>query len=682
VRSEIDSKPWAMPEEELYILRAFMPGGWLSSHLPDYVMREGQLRLAQKIDAGFKHSRDLIAEGPTGVGKSLAYAVPLAYHTIKNRRRGLIVTANIALQEQLIQKDLPLLQKALPWDFDFVLHKGRNNYLCKDTAKNLLEKEPDGRRRLMILDEREGHDQYLRITNWGHETKTGDVSELPFEPRPNVWNHFSVTSEECVKQACLSYRDCWSQKAFAKIADASIVVTNYHIFFAHLQMGGMGFKYDYVIFDEAHKAADIAREFFGFKINQGTLKWLAGRLRGEPFLQKNLESSSSTFFHDLDRHMSSGDYRARLKDPSVFRAAPLQQNLEQASSVFAKRLKHHQELFERAEQDSTCSVEERLKLKRTLFDADRCWNTAERLRTQLLDVMEINSDYVYYLEEDRGHATLMAKKIDVGEQLEKGLWANERSVQSLVLLSATMAVGGSFDHIMKELGISLPNVDFFIAESPFDWQKQAMVIVPEEFADPRDPDQFRIQVGMALAYIVEQARGRTLGLFTSWMGLNVAYELLNPRCKYRILKQGDMPRAKLIEEFKKDESSVLLGVESFWQGIDVPGDSLACLVIDKLPFPSPDDPILDALQERWEAFVTNHLSAKGSPFDTYSVPRMVLSIKQGFGRLIRSVSDRGVVVILDKRVHTQWNRYGDILLNSLPPVPQSVDLDEIARFLK
>jgi ATP-dependent DNA helicase DinG len=673
----------SMPEEELYILRAFMPGGWLSSHLPDYVMREGQLRLAQRIDAVFRHSKDLVAEGPTGIGKSLAYAVPLAYRTGNNSKRGLIVTANIALQEQLMEKDLPLLQKALPWKFSFVLHKGRNNYLCLDAAKNLLEKESDGRRRLMILDEKEGHDQYLRIINWGHETKTGDVSELPFEPKPNVWSKFSVTSEECSKQACSFYRDCWANKAFSKISEADIVVTNYHIFFAHLRMGKAEFGYDYIIFDEAHKAADIAREFFGFKINHGTLKWLVGRLGGEPFLQKNLEASATTFFYDLDRYMRSGDYRTRIKDSSALRAAPLQQQLEQAANIFKRRLKHQQELSEKAENDSSCSLEEKLKLRRTLFDASRCWDTTEHLRTQLLDVMRLDPDYVYYLEEDRGHATLVAKKIDISEQLEKALWDRDpnnvtTSTQSLVLLSATMSVGGSFDHIMKELGIPHVNTDLFAAESPFDWQKQAMLVVPEEFTDPKD-DQFRIQVGMALAYIVEQARGRTLCLFTSWMGLNVAYELLKPRCKYRILKQGDMPRAKLIEEFKKDKDSILLGVESFWQGIDVPGDSLACVVIDKLPFPSPEDPILDVMQERFDAGA--HDYGKG-PFYSYSVPRMALSIKQGFGRLIRSVSDRGVVVILDKRVHTQWNRYGKILLNSLPPVPHSVDLDDIGRFLK
>jgi len=233
---------------------------------------------------------------------------------------------------------------------------------------------------------------------------------------------------------------------------------------------------------------------------------------------------------------------------------------------------------------------------------------------------------------------------------------------------------------MKDLGITGVNTDLFAAESPFDWRRQAIVIVPEDFPDPKD-DVFRIKVGQALGYIVEQARGRTLGLFTSWVGLNTAYELLKPRCKYRILKQGDMPRGKLIEEFKKDQSSVLLGVESFWQGIDVPGDSLACLVIDKLPFPSLEDPILDALQERWDA-VGAPMNHPRSPFDSYSVPRMVLSLKQGFGRLIRTTSDRGVVVILDRRVHTAYQRYGKVLLNSLPPTPQSVDLDDVGRFLK
>ena len=676
-----------MPNEDLYVLRAFGSDGWLSKTLPGYAMREGQFRLAQKIDTVFKHSRDLVAEGPTGIGKSLAYLVPLAYRTSKHRRRGLIVTANIALQEQLINKDLPLLQKALPWGFGFALHKGRNNYLCKDAAKNLLEKEKDGRHRLHILDEKEGHNQHDRIAAWAAGTETGDVSDLPFEPLPKVWSRFSVTSEECAKGYCPSNNSCWANSAFGKLGNAQIVVTNYHIFFGQLQ-GEHLFDYDYVIFDEAHKAADIARDFYGFKITPYTFRWLANRLNNEPHLKKQVEQHSANFFLELEQHYRSSDYRTRIKDRSVFRTIALGGALLQIERIFDARTNKYAELVKKADADAACSNEEKFKLKRGLFDAVRATSLTKRLQANLESAAKLDEDYVYYLEEDRDQLALKAKKLDISKELENGLWGGDlegkrlgdRAAQSLVLLSATMSVGGSFEHIMKDLGITGVNTDLFAAESPFDWRRQAIVIVPEDFPDPKD-DVFRIKVGQALGYIVEQARGRTLGLFTSWVGLNTAYELLKPRCKYRILKQGDMPRGKLIEEFKKDQSSVLLGVESFWQGIDVPGDSLACLVIDKLPFPSLEDPILDALQERWDA-VGAPMNHPRSPFDSYSVPRMVLSLKQGFGRLIRTTSDRGVVVILDRRVHTAYQRYGKVLLNSLPPTPQSVDLDDVGRFLK
>ena len=699
-KSVFDNKVSAlMPPEDLYIWRAFMPGGWLSKYLPGYQMRDGQLRLAQRIDSAIRENRDLIAEGPTGIGKSMAYAVPLAYRTVSKATKAIIVTANIALQEQLINKDLPLLQSALPWPFDFALFKGRNNYLCKDALSTLLETDyfaKAGKRRLQVLDEQEGHVQHTAIAAWSNCTATGDVSELSFEPLTKVWDRFSVTSEDCLKNACQFHKNCHSNTAYKALEGADIVVTNYHIFFAQLALGGLS-GYEYVIFDEAHKSVDIARDFFGFRFNENTVKWITGRLHDYPHLKKGLEMASEMFFDELGNHYISGEYRTRLKDPSVFRTTAMLAQLTQAERIFAAQAQKQRGLAEEAEKDVNVTMEARLKLRRMNFEAARAYTAVTKMQKNLELLTHLDPSLVYSLELERERLNLVARKIHIGEDLDKLLFDKDNNdgrlnslasplpampTLSVTMLSATMAVGGSFDHIMKELGVKPVWLDLFVAESPFDWVRQAKLIVPEDLADPKDRDKFRQEVGMVLSYVVDQAKGRTLGLFTSWAGLNTAYEVLKTRSKYRVLKQGDMPRQKLLEEFQKDRSSVLLGVESFWQGIDVPGDALSCVVIDKLPFPNLDDPILDALQETWEGFVTNHDTATGGPFETYSIPKMVLSVRQGFGRLIRSVSDRGVVVILDRRIHTQWEKYGRILLNSLPPVPKSTDLDDIARFLK
>lgn len=687
-----------LPSEDLYIFRAFMPGGWLSKHLEGYQMREGQLRLAQKIDNVLKTNHDLVAEGPTGIGKSLAYAVPLAYHTVKRAQKAVIVTANIALQEQLVTKDLPLLQKALPWKFKFALFKGRNNYLCKDALEELTK--TDGsvhairtgqKHRLTMLDEQDKTTQHSLIAEWAARTQTGDMTELPFEPVRKIWDRFSVTSEDCAKTACPFNQSCFANQTYKALETADIIVTNYHIFFAQLAMGGLS-GYEFVVFDEAHKTVDIAREFFGFRISEVTFKWLTSRLHEAPELRRNLEASSHLFFEELASLYNSGHYRERMKDVRNFHTTALMGQLGQLELRFNAAEKKTRTIFENAQKDKTCSNEDLQKLKRMAFDAGRSLATTQKVMKGLDLLSKLDPNYAYALEVERDRLVINAKKIDIKEDLTNSLFGDESGgvrPQSVCMLSATMAVGGSFEHIMQELGVSQPFTELFVAESPFDWVRQAKLIVPEELPDPKEKEAFRRDVGFVMSYIIEKARGRTLCLFTSWAGLDVAYDIIISLSKYRVLKQGDMPRSKLIEEFKKDESSVLLGVESFWQGIDVPGNSLVCVVMDKLPFPSLDDSVLDALQDRWDSQGGDgalHFGPGGAtaenPFQTYSIPRMILSVKQGFGRLIRSVSDRGVVVILDRRIHSQWEKYGKMLVNSLPPVALSTDLDDVERFFK
>ena len=677
----------AMPSEEMYLFKAFSPMGWLSGVISDYQMREGQLRLASRVNKALRYGEDLVAEGPVGLGKSLAYSVPLAYRTVLSAATGLIVTANIALQEQLVFKDLPLLQKALPWQFDFSLIKGRNNYLCKNALRELYEKGPNGVTRLRMLDMQESTDAHMKIAAWADKTWTGDRSDLTFEPTPKVWSRFSVTAEECVGTPCPDYETCFANRARKLIAEGKhdIYVTNYHLFFGSLSHGESSIslpRFDFAIFDEAHQATDIARTFFGFKITEGSFRWISSRIPDQPALRRALESHTFELFRTLKaarESMGNSSYLRQPFLPDIYE--PIVHQLKEAAAYFARRVVWHKELLNKPQGDET-----RKKLGRMQaadgHAQDACIRLAKRLQ---ISMGNTDRGYVYSLETEKDQVILQAKRLratDDGDERFK------LHVDSRILVSATLTVGGSFDHIVEELKNTVPELGLspvlrpFVAESPFHWTSQALLIIPEDFPSPKKREEFQKQSALAIGYSITQAKGRTLALFTSWTGLEAAYASLKDKTPYRLLKQGDMPRTKLLEEFRNDTSSVLFGVESFWSGVDIPGEALSCLIIDKLPFPNPDDPVMEALET----------SMRGSPFEgdiyqendafrRHSIPRMILSMRQGFGRLIRSTGDRGVVVVLDKRVHTKWDLYGKLLINSLPRVQLSTDLDDVGRFL-
>lgn len=680
-----------LPPKELYLFRTFSPVGYLSQVLPGYQMRESQLRLAQRIDRAITEGEDLAAEGPVGLGKSMAYCVPLAYHSHIGEvgSKSMVVTANIALQEQLIKKDLPLLQSALPWEFDFALLKGKNNFLCKNALRDMTEKLPDGRVRLRMLDDQDNTDHHMRVAAWGGTTKTGDRSELSFEPLPKVWSRFSVTHEECLGRQCQDFDDCFANKARENAEDRDIVVTNYHMYFAGISNGAQSGlpRHDFVVLDEAHAATEIARSFFGFTISESSIRWVSSRLSHDPILRDAINASAAKLFRDLKEYKDSPKYGSRIEGPLPLFYQGLLDNLTKAKWYFGEKVENFKKLDEKIE-----NARDKAQIGKMVGMAERSLaatnNLINRLNSAFVCRTEIEEDtFVYFLDEEREHITVRAKRIEGGPVEDEGISQPVR-----ILLSATLAVGGSFDHVVGGLSRAVPEVHLssgvstFVAESPFHWPSQAKLIIPEDFPSPRDKEAFQAQVALALGYIVEQAQGRTLALFTSWSALEAAYKALNGKTKYRLLKQGDLPRIKLIEEFKKDKASVLFGVESFWSGIDVPGEALSCVVIDKLPFPNVSDPVLDALEARMQQcspiMHDPYAVAPDGIFVKHSIPRMILAMKQGFGRLIRSVGDRGVVVVLDKRVHTQWRSYGKLLVHSLPPVNLSTDLDDVGRFLK
>jgi ATP-dependent DNA helicase DinG len=625
-----------------YIDTVFGPNGIFARRFQGYAPRRGQIELTRAVDRAIEENAHLMAEAPTGTGKSIAYLVPAIQHAVKHDKRVLVVTGNIALQEQLVGKDLPLLTEVLPWKFTYALLKGRQNYLCPSRLHE------QGTEPYLDVGEPFDADTYQAILAWAETTETGDKSELPFEPPPRLWRRFSIASEDCKGNECRFRDQCFAAKAKARAEQAMVVVTNYHMLLLHLHLREITGRdlilpaFDIAICDEGHKMADIAREFFGFRMTLGSVRW-AGRLlrrMGHVRLATRLETEASAFFDALDTYARSDAYERRLRVPGAVPHQALRAALVETFRAYQEGM------------DDVLDSDARAELTRAMA-------RAMALVIQLDAAMGLTDEgSVYFLERlPKGGVALASKVVEVSKRLRKLFFD---ATPSVIVTSATLTTGGSFAHAKRELGVR--DARELVVESPFDFEKQALLIVPEGLPSPQEP-----VFPDAVARIVDLAEGRTLGLFTSYRNLNAAYERL-AGCGYRVLRQGDAPRTQLIEAFRKDVRSVLLGTESFWAGVDVPGESLSCVIIDRLPFPPPDDPVLDAVSERDPDW-----------FQDFSLPRAIIAFKQGFGRLIRSQLDRGVVVVLDERLVTR--RYGKKFIRSLPYTLKSRRLANVRHFL-
>lgn len=688
-----DRKP--IPDPESYIDRTFCEGGYLAVAKGDsYSPRQGQIAFARAVDRAIVGKGHLIAEAGTGTGKSLSYSAPASYHAARTGNPVVIVTANNALTEQIVYKDLPLLQKAVPWEFSFALLKGRNNFACVDKylgieadlatnkklfgnniADQLGVSNPEERKQLPILYE------------WAKESyrgmahgELGDKSELPFEPLHSLWSRFSVGSDECKRSKCQFKNSCFSNKANRIARQSLVVVTNYHMLFAHLRLymdKGQDLilpPFHTVICDEAHKMPEIARDFFGFKITQGSIKRIERRLRGvAPELVGALERSKRLLFALLlGLRRDEKRYKARMKLNFLSAEVDAWQALKKALSAAHKRL-------------VLMGDEEASYAERTLEIIESLTDAFEQQK----------GDRVFFLEEDnKREISICSKLIYASDILKPHLFGKivappkdkdadecsdtdpaappeEPIPVSVICASATLATDGdNFEYMVGDMGMG-PHEEL-IAESPFDWENQCLFIVPTTMPVPSSTDEFKIAVADHVKRVIGLARGRTLALFTSNRVLNHTYDTVRDYCKDQgitLLKQGDEPRTKLIERFKSDISSVLLGTESFWAGVDVPGEALSVVVIDRIPFPTPDDPVLDMISEKDDGW-----------FWKYSTPRAIIAFKQGFGRLIRSMECRGVVVCLDRRIIDK--RYGKQFLRALPNVDKTTNLDAIVDWLE
>lgn len=626
------------------------PGGLLAGRLPGFEVRQQQLDMARAVARTLERGGTLVVEAGTGVGKTLAYLVP----AILGRRKVVVSTGTKALQEQLFFKDLPLLRQHLPVPFRAACMKGRANYVSRrrlrEFARNPSFRHPSEAPHLEA------------IQRWVRETATGDRAELPALPDDYApWAEFAATSDHCWGTKCDAYRDCFVTRMRQEAAEADLVVVNHHLFFADLAVKETGFgevipPAEVVIFDEAHQIEDVATQYFGRQVSSARVEDL---------------------FRDLSKYLRV----ARLHEPAL--DAGLLELVGRRDRFFARFAGRDGERrrLRRAALEAQGAVALAADLKATLDllaaildhlavrteDTDAFVRRARSIGDDLAFVMAADDPgYVYWSEQRRRAVFIGASPVAVKHELAERLFAGGGA---LVFTSATLATDGTLDYFMGRLGVPR-EATALVLGSPYDYGSQAVLYLPE-LPDPASSG-FVAAAAAEIERILGVTRGRAFLLFTSHRVMREAFAALRGRLPYRCLLQGDAPKSRLLEEFRKG-GAVLFATQTFWEGVDVPGAALSCVVIDKLPFASPAEPIVEARIERIAA-------DGGNPFMAYQVPSAVISLKQGFGRLIRAHSDRGVLSILDPRLTRSG--YGRVFLDSLPPVPITRDLRDVARMLR
>lgn len=600
-----------------------------------YTKREGQILLATAIAESI-NNHHLVAEGPTGVGKGLSYLVPIALaieYGIINR--AIVSTANIALQEQLINKDIPAINRLFPTStITAAVLKGLNNYLCKRKFYGLV-----GNRRDVGTEERK---ELEHVEKWTQLTVSGDKSELDNEI--SIWYQISSTSDECPGKSCPYYKECYGRSCRERAMRSQIVVTNYNLLLLGQKLLP---PYQLLICDEAHALPDVARCAFGWELTKRSVEWASNKAGsiGLSTLRNTISECADTVFDHMENLLRQDNYyvlNRRNVPESVLDLMESIRTVKSRIEVEIERLKEKEDYVSKS------------KLSDLNVDYKRC----DSIITRLKNLSECRLSDVIWLENEDS-IRIKSRPIEVGDSLNSLLYSNVITV----LLSATMKTDSSFDYIMRELGVNVPNVKTCSVSSPFDYRKQGTLMVPSDL--PRLPsrlsnktnwEEYYSDISDILISFIKMCGGKVLALFTSWNSLKNVGEKLIDRGIVGIYSQNDAPRSLLIEQFGKSERGILMGVASFWEGIDVPG--MSGLWIEKIPFPVPNDPVFQARSTRLENVGRNG-------FREISIPTAILKLKQGTGRLIRTSECSGNILIADRRIHEK--QYGDIIMKSLPP---------------
>lgn len=632
------------------ILHAFSDDGLLSQNINGFRPRKAQLEMAQAVGKAVKFATPVVVEAGTGTGKTFAYLVP----ALLSGKKTIVSTGSKNLQDQLFNRDLPTIQKALKYKGKVALLKGRANYLCLERLEQVTA--------MGVLGDKSVLADLKKVSKWQNSSKTGDLSEcITIAEDSPILPQLVSTTESCLGSDCPHFKDCYVVQARRKAMDADVVVVNHHLFCADMAVKETGFgelipEAELVIFDEAHQLPDIASQYFGqslssrqlFDICKDTnivyrteLKDVAQLGKASDHLMKVVQ--------DFRLLMGGeGQLRGNLRD--LFRdkkvvdgLVKVAENVDFLSEVVKKSLGRSETL-------------------------DKIFERLAEVKVRLKKLMDTTvTGYCYWYEANGRsfglHITPLTVADKFGEQLK-----NQQI--GWVFTSATLEVGGTFDHFCQRLGIE--NAEQLVLQSPFDYQNQSLLCVPRYLPDTNKAHTLTA-LGQLLKPVIEANKGRCFLLCTSYYMMRGLADFLREHSSLNVLLQGETGKSRLLEQFVKEENSVLVATQSFWEGIDVRGDDLSLVIIDKLPFTSPDEPLLKARMEDCKL-------QGGDPFNDIQIPEAVITLKQGVGRLIRDVTDRGGVIICDSRL--VMRNYGQTFLKSLPPSKRTRDLESVIQFLK
>ncbi|AIK16663.1 ATP-dependent DNA helicase [Glaesserella parasuis] len=631
------------------ITDAFSPEGTLSQNIHGFRPRDAQLEMAQAVGRAVKFAKSAVIEAGTGTGKTFAYLVP----ALLSGKKTIISTGSKNLQDQLFNRDLPTIQKALKYKGKVALLKGRANYLCLERLDQVIAMGVVGDKSVLA--------DLAKVRKWHTGTKTGDLSEcITIAEDSPILPQLVSTAESCLGSDCPNYKECYVVQARRKALEADVVVVNHHLFCADMAVKETGFgelipDAELIIFDEAHQLPDIASQYFGQSLTsrqlfdickdsnivyRTELKDLAQLGKASDHLQKVVQD----FRLLLGDGNKRGNLREILQDPKVVEGfAKLNENIDFLSEVVKKSLGRSETLdkiFERL-------AEVKAQLKR------------------LGDTSVVG--YCYWYEINGRSFGLHITPLTVADKFGEQMRANQ---VGWIFTSATLEVGGKFDHFCQRLGIE--NAEQMVLQSPFDYARQSLLCVPRYLPDTNKSHTLT-ELGQLLKPVIEANNGRCFLLCTSYFMMRGLADFLREQSSLSVLLQGETSKSRLLEKFVAEPNSVLVATQSFWEGIDVRGDALSLVIIDKLPFTAPDEPLLKARMEDCKL-------QGGDPFNDIQIPEAVITLKQGVGRLIRDVTDRGAVIICDSRL--VMRQYGSTFLKSLPPSKRTRDLAKVLTFLK
>lgn len=648
----------------------FEQNGILSKFLPTFEARSGQMEMAESVKRvlagraqvdrhGSPIARMLVAEAETGIGKTLAYLVP----SVLSGKKIVVSTATINLQDQILKKDIPLLEEILATDLKVLCVKGRQNYLCHYRWHQFRSNPQQS-----LL----GDNQAEKIEKWLEQTDTGDRAELKWLPdKSSFWQKIASNSSQCLGSDCPEHSYCFVNQLRKKASKANVLIVNHHLLFSDLVLRKSGHgevlpRYEAVIFDEAHHIENVATSFFGRSVSQYQFVDLIGDIERQAGVDLSSESFDE-FVSELRGVKQRIDNFALLFPASRGRY-PLKDLLKEIGDKWVEEVEILSSAITRlAKKIAKYSEYSEIwnSLSARAYDLDKTLHEVALADTALEGV----DGYVHWYERRDRSVVVSATPIHVADEIESTLY---RTVDACIMTSATLSTGGDFNFLRQRLGLP-EDIEYLQLSSPFDYPGRTMLYVPESNYPEPSERVYQEKTNERIAELIELSRGRALVLFTSFRGMDAVADYLAEKLDYPVYVQGTLPRRTLLEMFAQETDSVLLAVASFWEGVDVPGESLSCVIIDKLPFEVPSDPVFKA---RVEEITKNG----GKPFFDFQVPKAILSLKQGVGRLMRSSTDSGLIAILDVRLFSKG--YGNKFRKSLPPSPIVRSLEPVEEMFR